>query len=53
MSSLNTVKEKRYVGVRETALYGVANGGQVIGYNLIRMQFTFVFNCAFKYSRYG
>lgn len=27
MSSLNTVKEKRYVGVRETALYGVANGG--------------------------
>lgn len=34
------VKEKRYVGVKETLLYGVANGGQVIGYNLVRMQLT-------------
>ena len=25
------LKERRYVGVRETLIYGVANGGQVIG----------------------
>lgn len=30
------VKQKRYVGVKETAIYGIANGGQCIGYNLIR-----------------
>ncbi len=35
------VRERRYVGVRETVLYGVANGGQVIGYNMVRMQLTF------------
>lgn len=35
------LKERRYVGVKETLLYGVANGGQVIGYNLVRMQLTF------------
>ena len=34
-------QEKRYVGVKETVLYGVANGGQVIGYNLVRMHLTF------------
>ena len=47
MSSLIAEKEKRYVGVRETALYGVANGGQVIGYNLIRMQLTFLYVTVF------
>ena len=47
MSSTDTEKEKRYVGVRETALYGVANGGQVIGYNLIRMQLTFFYVTVF------
>lgn len=35
------IKEKRYVGVKETVIYGIANGGQVIGYNLVRMQLTF------------
>ena len=35
------LKERRYVGVRETLIYGVTNGGQVIGYNLVRMQLTF------------
>lgn len=35
------LKERRYVGVRETILYGVANGGQVIGYNMVRSQLTF------------
>lgn len=34
-------QEKRYVGVKETVLYGVANGGQVIGYNMVRNQLTF------------
>lgn len=32
---------KRYVGVKETVIYGVANGGQVIGYNMVRNQLTF------------
>lgn len=41
MENTQAFKEKRYVGVKETLLYGVANGGQVIGYNLIRMQLTF------------
>lgn len=33
--------EKRYVGVKETLIYGVANGGQCIGYNMVRAQLTF------------
>ena len=41
------LKERRYVGVRETLIYGVANGGQVIGYNLVRMQLTFFLVTAF------
>ena len=41
MSNNEMLKEKRYVGVKETVLYGVANGGQVIGYNMVRMQMTF------------
>ena len=36
-----SVKEKRYVGLKETVLYGVANGGQCMGYNLVRGQLTF------------
>ena len=34
-------KEKRYVGVKETLIYGIANGGQCIGYNMVRAQLTF------------
>ncbi len=34
-------RERTYVGVKETVLYGVANGGQVIGYNLVRTYLTF------------
>lgn len=41
MANNEMLKEKRYVGVKETVLYGVANGGQVIGYNMVRMQMTF------------
>ena len=41
MQAAEAAKERRYVGVKETVLYGVANGGQVIGYNLIRSQLTF------------
>ena len=41
MANLQKPRERRYVGVRETVLYGVANGGQVIGYNMVRMQLTF------------
>ncbi len=33
--------EKSYVGLKETVLYGVANGGQCLGYNLLRSQLTF------------
>lgn len=40
-------KEKRYVGIKETVLYGIANGGQVMGYNLVRMQLTFFFVTVF------
>lgn len=39
MNEMNT--ERRYVGLKETILYGVANGGQCIGYNLMRAQMTF------------
>lgn len=41
MANNERLKEKRYVGVKETVIYGVANGGQVIGYNMVRMQLTF------------
>ncbi len=32
---------KRYVGIKETLIYGIANGGQCIGYNMVRAQLTF------------
>ncbi len=38
---MTETKQRRYVGVKETLLYGVANGGQCIGYNMIRAQFNF------------
>lgn len=41
MENTNTMRERRYVSVRETVLYGVANGGQCIGYNMVRSQLTF------------
>lgn len=37
----NQVKEKRYVGVKETLIYGIANGGQCIGYNMMTAQRAF------------
>ncbi len=37
---METTKQKRYVGIKETVLYGVANGGQCIGYNLVRGQMS-------------
>ena len=40
-------KEKHYVGIKETILYGIANGGQVMGYNLVRGQLTFYFVSVF------
>ena len=33
--------ERRYATIKEIALYGVANGGQCIGYNMVRNQLTF------------
>lgn len=36
-----TKQQKRYVGVKETVLYGVANGGQCIGYNMMTAQRSF------------
>ncbi len=41
-------KEKRYVGVKETLIYGIANGGQCIGYNMVRAQLTFFLVTVFK-----
>lgn len=38
MSVSTEIKQRRYVGIKETLLYGVANGGQCIGYNMIRSQ---------------
>ena len=41
MTTENQNKEKRYVGVKETAIYGIANGGQCIGYNMMTAQRAF------------
>lgn len=38
---MTETKQKRYVGVKETLLYGIANGGQCLGYNMIRAQFNY------------
>ena len=35
MSSTDSKKEIRYVGVKENLAYGFANAGQVFGYNLV------------------
>ncbi len=37
---MTDTKEKRYVGIKETLIYGIANGGQCIGYNMVRTQLT-------------
>ena len=34
----NGALQKRYVGIKETLIYGIANGGQCIGYNMVRGQ---------------
>lgn len=34
-------QQRRYVTPKEIILYGVANGGQCIGYNMVRSQLTF------------
>ncbi len=39
--------DRRYVGVKETLLYGVANGGQCIGYNMIKSQMSFFYVAVF------
>lgn len=41
MATETKAKEKRYVGVKETAIYGIANGGQCIGYNMMTAQRAF------------
>ncbi len=50
---MTETKQKRYVGVKETLIYGIANGGQCIGYNLIRGQINlylgFALGVDFKY----
>ncbi len=38
---MTETKQRRYVGVKETLIYGVANGGQCLGYNMIRAQFNY------------
>lgn len=38
---MTETKQKRYVGVKETLIYGIANGGQCLGYNMVRAQLTF------------
>lgn len=40
MSETTAIKQKRYVGIKETLIYGIANGGQCIGYNLVRGQIS-------------
>ncbi len=45
---MTEIKQKRYVGVKETLIYGIANGGQCIGYNMIRAQFNFFLVTIFK-----
>lgn len=41
------LKEKRYVGVKETTIYGIANGGQVMGYNIFTTYLSFFFATVF------
>ncbi len=38
---MSDTQNKSYVGKKETLIYGIANGGQVIGYNMVRNQLTF------------
>ncbi len=38
---MTDIEKKSYVSTKETLIYGLANGGQVIGYNMVRNQLTF------------
>lgn len=40
--------ERRYVGIKETLIYGIANGGQCIGYNMVRGQLQIFLLTVFK-----
>ena len=44
-------KETRYVGVKETLSYGLANAGQVFGYNLIAGGYLSLFFMAGIHTR--
>lgn len=44
---MENTKERRYVGVKENFIYGVANGGQVFGYNIVSSYLTFFFVTVF------
>ncbi len=35
------ISEKRYVGVKETLMYGIANGGQCLGYNMAEVSLRY------------
>lgn len=50
MAAETKLEEKRYVGVKETVLYGVANGGQVMGYNIFTTYLSFFFVTVFGIS---
>ena len=41
------LEEKRYVGIKETLIYGVANGGQVMGYNIFTTYLSLFFVTVF------
>lgn len=41
------LEEKRYVGVKENLIYGLANGGQVFGYNIFTTNLSFFFLTVF------
>ncbi len=44
---METKTQKRYVGVKETLIYGIANGGQCISYNMIKSQMSFFYVSVF------
>lgn len=44
---LEQASERRYVGVKENFIYGVANGGQVFGYNIVANYLPFLFITVF------
>ena len=48
MDNSNTLQNRRFVGIKETLIYGFANGGQCMSYTFMSSWLVYFFVSVFK-----